>query len=42
VSSRFYDGENEMIKINGKEVEWESAPNFVNNVQRKVTLYAQC
>jgi hypothetical protein len=25
-----------MIKINGKEVEWERAPNFVNNVQRKV------
>ena len=25
-----------MIKINGKEVEWERAPNFVNDVQRHV------
>jgi hypothetical protein len=25
-----------MVKINGKEVEWDRAPNFVNNVQRKV------
>ena len=25
-----------MIKINGEEVEWDRAPNFVNNVRRKV------
>jgi hypothetical protein len=25
-----------MVKINGKEVEWDRAPNFVNNIQRKV------
>lgn len=25
-----------MVKINGVEVEWEKAPNFVNNVQRKI------
>ena len=25
-----------MVKVNGKEVEWDRAPNFVNNVQRKV------
>ncbi len=29
-------GESHMVKINGREVEWEKAPNFVNNVQRKV------
>jgi len=25
-----------MVKINGKEVEWERAPNFVNDVQRQI------
>ena len=25
-----------MVKINGKEVEWEKAPNFVNDIQRKI------
>ena len=25
-----------MVKVNGKEVEWDRAPNFVNNIQRKV------
>ena len=25
-----------MVKVNGEEVEWDRAPNFVNNVQRKV------
>ena len=25
-----------MVKVNGKDVEWERAPNFVNNIQRKV------
>jgi hypothetical protein len=25
-----------MVKVNGKEIEWDRAPNFVNNVQRKV------
>ncbi len=25
-----------MVTINGEEVEWDRAPNFVNNVQRKV------
>ena len=25
-----------MVKVNGEEVEWEKAPNFVNNVQRKI------
>jgi len=25
-----------MVKVNGKEVEWEKAPNWVQDVQRKV------
>ena len=25
-----------MVKINDKEVEWEKAPNFVNNIQRMI------
>ena len=25
-----------MVKVGGKEVNWEKAPNFVNNVQRKI------
>jgi hypothetical protein len=25
-----------MVKLNGEEVEWKKAPNFLNNVQRKV------
>jgi len=25
-----------MVKVNGKEVEWERAPNFVNDVQRHI------
>jgi len=25
-----------MVKVNGEEVEWKKAPNFVNNIQRKV------
>ena len=25
-----------MVKVNGEEVEWDRAPNFVNNTQRKV------
>jgi len=25
-----------MVKVNGKNVEWERAPNFVNNVQRQI------
>ena len=28
-------GEVKMVKVNGEVVEWEKAPNFVNNVQRK-------
>ena len=25
-----------MVKLNGEKVEWEKAPNFKNNVQRKI------
>ena len=25
-----------MVKVNGIDVEWDKAPNFVNNVQRKI------
>ena len=25
-----------MVKVNGEEIEWDRAPNFVNDVQRKV------
>ena len=25
-----------MVKLNGEEVKWSKAPNFVNNVQRKI------
>ncbi|MBD3206594.1 hypothetical protein GF319_09675 [Candidatus Bathyarchaeota archaeon] len=25
-----------MVKLNGEEVEWKKAPNFENNVQRKI------
>ncbi|OGD57949.1 hypothetical protein A3K78_04890 [Candidatus Bathyarchaeota archaeon RBG_13_52_12] len=25
-----------MVKVNGKDVEWKRAPNFVSNVQRQV------
>jgi hypothetical protein len=25
-----------LVKVNGEEVEWDRAPNFVNNIQRKV------
>ena len=25
-----------MVKVNGEEVEWDKAPNFDNNIQRKI------
>jgi len=30
------NGGDYLVKVNGKDVEWDRAPNFVNNIQRKV------